>query len=296
SQAYRAATALVRATSAGPWVRLYSFTSMLVLNAQLQAALSIADYAKTSGSPDAAVFATRLEQAAVALLPRFDTGAWSLYALGGAEAPLKYHSYVVSLLERLAQRTQSPAWADAWARFDSYLALPPDVAPLATTGVVYPLPRDGFRDRASVTFSLSKKSTMRFVVAGEQRPFTLPRGRHTLSWNPGRRAPRRYAARLVATDLAGNTTELPLPAIEVRRDTEPPAVAALVQGRTLTWDVFDEGTPWLHLTVVVERGRTRTRLELGRRGFKGSYRLPQSGVAVQLVVADSAGNRTTVAL
>ena len=296
TQAYRASAALVRATSAGPWIRLYSFSSMLVLNAQLQAALSIGEYAKASGNPDAAVFATRLEQATAALLPRFDTGAWSLYALGGAEAEVKYHSYVVSLLERLAQRTQSPAWADAAARFDSYLALPPDVVPRGATTTVYPLPRDGFLDRATVTFSLSKKSTVRFVVAGERRPFTLPRGRHTLTWNPGSRPPRRYAAMLVATDLAGNTTELPLESIEVRRDTEPPAVAAVVDGRTLAWDVLDEGTPWLRLTVVLERAGKRVRVDLGQRPLRGSQRLTATGLPVELTVVDSAGNSTTVAL
>ncbi len=113
AQAFRAAQALSRQLPAGPWVRLYSFSSMAVLNAQLQTALSVNEYATVSGDPAAVLFAEQLKTAAAAMLPSFDTGAWSLYALGGGEASLHYHTYVVSLLQRLAQldRTRTQ-WAD----------------------------------------------------------------------------------------------------------------------------------------------------------------------------------------
>jgi hypothetical protein len=298
SQAYRAAQALTRPTSAGPWVRLYSFSSMAVLNAQLQTALSIAEYARTSGNPDAALFADQLEQAALTLLPQFDTGAWSLYALGGAEATLHYHKYVVSLLERLAQLDERPEWSTWAGRFDEYLIVPPDIVPLAATPVVYPLPRDGFLDRATVTFDLDKTASVRFIVAGERRPFSLRRGRHTLTWDPGTRPPQRYVATLEATDLAGNTAEVPLDAIEVRRDTDPPEITAELTRRRLHWEAIDEGTPWLRLGVLFRNGQGRRRVDLGTRPLTGNatVRVPAGQWAAELSASDSSGNRTTLPL
>jgi D-glucuronyl C5-epimerase-like protein len=298
SQAYRAAQALVRPTSAGPWIRLYSFSSMAVLNAQLQAALSVGEYARTSGNADAALFADRLEQAAATLLPEFDTGAWSLYALDGSEATLHYHKYVVSLLERLAELDERPDWS-VWAgQFGEYLVVPPEVVPVSAIRVVYPQPRDGFLDRASVTFDLSKTATLRLAVAGERRPFFLRRGRHTLTWDPGTRAPRAYAAALVATDLAGNTVEVPLEPIDVRRDTEPPDLTAELAGRRLTWEATDEGTPWLRLQVLFQNGQGRRRIELGARRLSGAatVRVPRGRWGARLLAADSSGNGTTVPL
>jgi hypothetical protein len=298
SQAYRAAQALTRTTPAGPWVRLYSFSNMAVLNAQLQTALSVAEYARTSGNPDAALFADQLEQAALTLMPEFDTGSWSLYALGGAEATLHYHKYVVSLLERLAQLDERPEWSVWASQFDEYLIVPPDVLPVSAVQVVYPLPRDGFRDKASVTFDLSKTATVRFVVAGERRPFFLRRGRHTLAWDPGARLPQRYAATLEATDLAGNTAEVPIDAIEVRRDTDPPEITAELTGRRLRWDAIDEGTPWLRLGVLFRNGQGSRRLDLGQRKLTGAatVRVPSGRWGAELSAADSSGNQTTVPL
>ena len=298
SQAYRAAQALTRTTSAGPWIRLYSFSTMAVLNAQLQTALSIAEYARTSGNADAELFAEQLEQAAATFLPEFDTGAWSLYALGGAEATLHYHKYVVSLLERLAELDERPEWS-VWAgQFGEYLVVPPDVVPASATTVVYPQPRDGFLDRASVTFDLSKTATVRFVVAGERRPFWLRRGRHTLTWDPGSREPQSYAAKLVATDLAGNTAELPLEAVDVRRDIDPPEITADLAGRRLRWEAIDEGTPWLRLQVLFQNGAGRRRVDIGARPLSGvaTLRVPPGRWGARLLAADSSGNQTTVPL
>src|SRR5262249_7337563 len=43
--AYRATPGLVRQLPAGPWIRLYSFSGVAVLNAQLQTVISLGDYA-----------------------------------------------------------------------------------------------------------------------------------------------------------------------------------------------------------------------------------------------------------
>src|SRR5437870_10547999 len=118
--------ALVRQLPSGAWIRLYSFDSAAVLNAQLQSAISVGDYAVATGDAEAAALASSLQVSAEALLPRFDTGYWSLYSLGGGESPLGYHVYVVSLLKKLAQRNPAdPVWADAAARFQLYLTEPP---------------------------------------------------------------------------------------------------------------------------------------------------------------------------
>ena len=88
----------------GPWIRHYSFSALVVLNAHLQAALSLGDYAKITADPDATALAARMRQTAAAMIPRFDTGYWTHYSLG-REAPLRYHVYVIQILRRLALRT-----------------------------------------------------------------------------------------------------------------------------------------------------------------------------------------------
>src|SRR4029450_6745261 len=72
---------------AKPWVALYSFDRVPVLNAQLQAALSVGDYATIAGNSAATAMAARLTTAARALLPQLETRYWSLYSTRGDESP-----------------------------------------------------------------------------------------------------------------------------------------------------------------------------------------------------------------
>jgi len=195
----------------GPWVRLYRFSTAPVLNAQLQTAVSLATYGNLSGDTEAAGLAVRMRTTALALLPRFDTGYWSLYSLGGEEASLHYHTYVVSLLRTLAQRTQEQAWSDWYDRFDAYLTEPPQIS--ART----PLPAVGRRRPARISFWLSKSSHVTLSVGGGARTLWLFQGYHTLTWSPGRRRPGAYAASLSAVDLAGNRTRVQLRPVVVRR-------------------------------------------------------------------------------
>src|SRR5438067_262556 len=75
--AYRAIPGhLLTTVAAGPWIRLYAFNSTPVLNAQLQTVLSLQSYATDAEDAAAGALAARLERAAVATLPRFDTGYW----------------------------------------------------------------------------------------------------------------------------------------------------------------------------------------------------------------------------
>jgi peptidoglycan hydrolase-like protein with peptidoglycan-binding domain len=105
----------------GLWIREYSQGDMAILNAQLQSLLSISDYAEITGDAAAVDVAASMATAARALLPRFDTGCWSRYSLDGSDASLGYHTYHVSLLKQLANKTGDPVWAGAATRWDGYL-------------------------------------------------------------------------------------------------------------------------------------------------------------------------------
>ena len=282
----------------GSWIRLYSFDREVVLNAQLQAGLSIAEYAEMSGDAGAAGFAISLLDTAKILLPRFDTGAWSLYSLGGPEAPLEYQLYVNSLLAKLALKTADPVWATAAARFAQYVKQPPTIVAGPPPPTLYPVPRDGFRDEAAISFTLSKLSTVTIRVGGRSASYRLGRGRHVLIWRPDRSPPGTYAAELRARDLAGNQTTVPLPPLVVAWDTRPPQLTASVQGSTLTWDGVDEGTPWLDLRVRLTQGSLKRTLALGRRRLSGTafLRLPAGTWTAVLVAANSAGRRAVVPL
>src|SRR2546421_2011499 len=140
---YKTVPSLTRSASTGPWIRLYAFNDDTVLNAQLQTILSLQDYATQTGDQAATNLASQLQTATVGLLPRFDTGYWSLYSLGGAEAPLDYHQYVVRLLGILSRRTQDPTLTTYAQRFGDDLRQPPVVKEGAAPGAIYPWPQDG---------------------------------------------------------------------------------------------------------------------------------------------------------
>jgi hypothetical protein len=182
----------------GPWVRLYSFSDVAVLNAQLQTALSLSIYGDLAHDAEATALSGQMLQSASELFPRFDTGAWSLYALDGPESPLKYHVYVVSLLERIASRTQDPLWEARAQRFDSYTSQRPV---LSIRG-----PRAAVRRAARFSIWLSKISRVTLTIAGGSSSSTLSRGFHTFYWSAAGRRSGHYAARLTAVDLAGNRT------------------------------------------------------------------------------------------
>ncbi len=284
---------LVRGTVRGPWIRLYSFSPLAVLNAQLQTLVSVGEYATAAGDPTAQAFATRLQGATTGLIRSFDTGYWSLYSLGGAEATLHYHRYVVRLLSILSNRTKDPVLTDYWNRFRKNLAEPPVLRPGAAPPTLYPWPVDGFRDDAQITFWLSKRSSVRLDI-GTRRTGSLlaSHGWHTVSWRQGLLAPGRYPAALHAVDPVGNASDTDLPPLEVRRDTRPPRVSARLRGSRLVWRALDAETPWVRLTLVLASGKARRTVALGVRPLRGTVRfhLPRGTWGVTLVSSDSSGN------
>ena len=180
---------LLTSVAAGPWIRLYSFTSLPVLNAQLQAVISLQTYAVTASDNDAAALAARMQRAAAVTLPRFDTGYWSYYALPHDPSPLDYHEYVVQLLKKLA--STDPRFADAAVRFAAYETQPP----------AFQLAPGSF---GTLTFWVSKPSTVSVVTAaGRARRLDVDGGWHSLTWPTPKHAGA-YAVHVSAVDAAGN--------------------------------------------------------------------------------------------
>jgi hypothetical protein len=106
---------LARPLAGGVWVREYSWSDIAILNAQLQSQLSITEYATGLDDERAAAFAKELSVAARAMLADLDTGSWSDYSIGGAEASQHYHCYHVDLLRRLTKA--DPANASTWTKY-----------------------------------------------------------------------------------------------------------------------------------------------------------------------------------
>jgi D-glucuronyl C5-epimerase C-terminus len=197
-KAYLALPRYVFPLAGGLWIRLYSFSNVAVLNAQLQSALSLADYAQLNQDPSAAELSTQLLGTADALFDRFDTGAWSLYSLDGPESPLNYHVFVTNLLKRIAAATQSPVWADRAERFDGYTSEPPVVVARA--------PARPIRKTFHVSYWISKISHVTVSIGGATSSYTAGRGSHGFTWSTRGRRKGRYALRITAVDLAGNKT------------------------------------------------------------------------------------------
>jgi len=298
-RAYRAIPGrLVFQVSTGPWIRLYSFNGLVVMNAQLQAALSLVDYGRITDDVPAIGLGDRLEDAARNLMPRFDTGHWTNYS-PGSEAPLKYHLYHVELAASLAQRTNAEFWQNAHARFDRYSHEPPVFKSGPARSTLFPWPADGYRDSTKISFWVSKISTASVAVGGRAYRFGVTRrGWHSFTWSPGRRAAGVYGPTVTAVDLAGNRGRGALRPLRIAVDREAPKVTVDVTGRRLTWRATDNATPWLRLTLRLERGGEARIANLGRRPLSGSLRLPVPAGRWEgtLVVADSSRNRVRIAL
>ncbi len=188
--AYRAIPShLLTSVAAGPWIRLYSFQSLRVLNAQLQAVISLQSYATTAEDPDAAALAARMQRAAAVMLPSFDTGYWTYYSLPHEVSPLDYQQFVVQLLKKLAP--SDPRFADAAARFAAYQRQPPAFR-LTNASL------------GALRFWLSKPATVQVnTAAGPTKRLALGGGWHTLAW-PEPKRPGVYPVHVTAVDWAAN--------------------------------------------------------------------------------------------
>ncbi len=300
ARAYAAVPPLVMQTKWGKWVRLYGFSRLVVLNAQLQAILSLTDYGSTTGNGAAAALAQKLDAAAQALFPRFDTGDWSLYNLGGTYAPLDYEQFVTQELAQLASRTQDPFWAGAAQRFKAYLG-PPQISEPTPPPTLYPQPLDGFLDSASIPITLSQRSSVIVAIAGKVLTYRFGRGTHVLTWTPDPSlGPGTYPVSVSAVSHSGVRATVQLTPLTVAWDTAPPSFPQppSLSGTTLTWQSDDAGTPWLHLVLTftdpagVNPPQTVDLGELPVSGTAG-VTVPPGGWEASLQATNSAGQTAT---
>jgi hypothetical protein len=170
-----------------------------IINAFLQSLIGLYDYAQASGSARALALFNAGNAQAQAELPRFDTGAWSLYQ-PGIEDDLSYHELVTGFLAQMCSRTDAPVYCTTAEHFQTYLTTPPTLQLL--TG------RLKVKKTGAVRFGLSKVSHVGIVlVRGTTTAFatsaSFSHGVHTFTI-PALKRKGTYTVRLAATDLAGN--------------------------------------------------------------------------------------------
>jgi hypothetical protein len=164
-QAYRA---LTRDAPRGAAVRggdglvshlaMYSFRPGLrVLNGEEQALIGVADYARITGDRDAARLARRGARELAGRLPAFDTGAWTLYSLGGAEADMNYHRLAARFATGMCTRSLARGFCPAAARFSRYTTEAPRL--WLTAPAQARAPR-----RLAIALRASKQSSARLLV------------------------------------------------------------------------------------------------------------------------------------
>ena len=210
--------ALLTSVSAGPWIREYAFDSTPVLNAQLETVVALRTYAAKANDPRANALVARLQASSAAMLPLFDTGYWTYYALPNDLSNYHYQAFVVRLLNQLA--TADKRFADAAARFARYGHEPP-----------------AFRVQPSspgtLSFWLSKPATVTaYSPAFPATRLGLGAGWHWLTL-PTPSASGVYPIELTATDWAGNRSSFEaLPIVRVGGTTSASAPGVVASTKT----------------------------------------------------------------
>jgi len=187
----------------GDWYAEYSFApGTFILNGFLQALNGIWDlYAVTKSSSVRAIF-TRGSRAAKHALHHYDTGAWSLYTLGGQEDDLNYHRLVRDFLTGLCDRTQDRVYCTYSTRFTNYLHEHEKLRYVGPSSA-----RVGHA--VALSFRLSKISCVTVKVRrGGGTAFSSrvlePYGTHGFSWVP--RSAGTYTVELTAYDYLNHLT------------------------------------------------------------------------------------------
>ena len=177
---------------------IYSMAPGLrVLNGFLQAVTGLYDFAATTGDSRARALFRAGDRAARREIPRYDTGAWSLYSLGGRESDLGYHRLVRSFLNNLCERTRRTTYCRTARKFLQYQRENPVVGGRQPRGA-------RVRRPVRLRFSVSKISctTVRVFRDGRRvffRRRVLGRGGHEALWVPRQKGD--YEVRYEAIDL-----------------------------------------------------------------------------------------------
>ena len=195
---------------------MYSFNPRLrILNGFLQSVRGLHDVAVLTGSRRALRLFQRADGVARSSLPAYDTGAWSLYASGGAETSLHYHRLTTDFAGGLCRVTREARYCQAHRRFTRYLFEPPRVR-LAVAR------RARAGRRLAVRVTVSKRSSVALWARRRgatvlARRITLPRGTHAIAWTP-----RVTGSHRIAVEAIG---------VNGRRMTLSKAVAIVTPGR-----------------------------------------------------------------
>jgi len=137
---------------------MYSFRpQMRVLNGEEQSLIGVADFARITGDRIAAGIARRGARELATRLPAFDTGAWTLYDLGGAEADLNYHRLAARFAKGVCTRALARGFCPAAARFARYTVEPPKLALLAPQRIRAPR-------YVTIALGASKRANAHLVV------------------------------------------------------------------------------------------------------------------------------------
>jgi hypothetical protein len=177
---------------------IYSFDRGLrVGNAFLESLIGLWDYWQISGDKHARALWIRGDREAKHELPRLDTGAWSLYSLGGAESDLNYHRVIRDFAQGLCERTTDRVYCDKAARFDKYLHQP------AKVSIVGPKTAR-VKKTVRIAIRVDKISCLAIqILHGDkviyQPTWYFPRGVHSFIWTPSR--PGTYRVHVLARDL-----------------------------------------------------------------------------------------------
>jgi hypothetical protein len=203
------------------------------------------------------------------------------------------------LLWKFARRTHGWRWRVYASRFRSYRFLPPRIRAGGRVQSFYPMPADGYRDTATVTFWLSKPATVTFRVAGQTWRQRFDRGWEQYSLSPRPLPPGLHAVVATATDRFGNTAWRRLQPVRVLRDVTPPSLTAELAPWQLYWTTGDSESPWVALRLRISGPDGVEVVKLGRAASSGEspLALPLDPTrSVTLVATDSSGNQTWLPL
>jgi hypothetical protein len=178
----------------------YTFSpNTAIINAFLQTLIGLDAFAQASGNPTAAKLFSQGNAEAMAEVPQYDTGAWSLYQ-PGVEDDLSYHELVTGFLAQMCSLTAAPVYCTTALNFQTYLKTPPALTQLTGRAIS--------RKPFTLRFKLSKISHVGVEVTnGSKTVFAtsanFPYGVHSFAV-PAIKPAGAYSVRLSATDLAGN--------------------------------------------------------------------------------------------
>jgi len=192
------------ATPLGSRYLQYSFApGATIINAFLQTLIGLYDYAHASGNAVAQQLFNAGNAEALAEVPHYNTGAWSLYQ-PGQEDTLGYHELVTGFLQQLCSRTGESVYCTTAQDFQQDLTTPPALR-LNTHYTRVGIP-------THIHFTLSKESRVGIVVTLGGATVFLTSAEVGYGSDefaiPTLRKAGTYAVRLAATDLAGNFSRI----------------------------------------------------------------------------------------